>query len=134
MPDFDISGPRNGIGVQLPGGSADAAAARQAATTLAPVSRTGNFTLAATDAGTLQDCNSASTITVTLPNNMPVGRVFTFRQSSVGEILFSPASGATLQAPGGATRSNGQFATVLLIVVSNSSGTNAVYNLAGRIY
>jgi len=134
MPDFSISGPRNDTTVQGPGGSADANTARQFATLITPVARTGSFTLSDADAGKMQDCNAATTLTVTLPNNLTVGAALTFRQAGVGEILFSPASGATLQAPDGANRTNGQFATALLVVVSNTSGTNAVYTLAGRIY
>jgi hypothetical protein len=128
------SSPRTNITIQGPGGSADANTARQFATLIPPVPRTASFTLADADAGKMQDCNLATTLTVTLPNNLTVGASFTFRQAGVGEILFSPASGATLQAPDGANRTNGQFATALLVVVSNTSGTNAVYALAGRIY
>ncbi|MBS7789285.1 hypothetical protein KTR66_04730 [Roseococcus sp. SDR] len=141
MPNVTITSARQAFKVQGPGGSAAAAVAvaaadraEAAATTLPPVARSAAFTLAAADAGKMLDCTAATTLAVTLPNNLAAGLQFTFRQGGVGEILFSPASGATLQAPGGATRSNGQFATALLIVMSNTTGTNAVYTLGGRIY
>lgn len=104
------------------------------ATTLSPIVKTTSFTLSNTDAGKIIDCNNTSTIICTLPNNLSVGRQFTFRQASTGEILFSTANGATLQAPGGATRTNGTFSTCFLVVMSNGNGANAVYALAGRVY
>jgi hypothetical protein len=88
-------------------------------------------TLATTDTGTTIYFSGSSAITVTLPNNMPVGFTVEIIQGGAGQITFTPASGATLDNRQSQTKTYGQHAAVRLIVVANAGGTAAIYNLAG---
>jgi hypothetical protein len=88
-------------------------------------------TLAATDTGTTIRFTSASAVTVTLPNDLAVGFTVEIIQSGAGRISFSAASGAAIDNRQSQTKTYGQYAAVRLIVVANSGGTAAVYNLAG---
>lgn len=64
------------------------------------VSQSSNFTLAFSDAGAFEDCNSASTITVTIPTNatvaFTVGTEIDFFRHGAGAVTFAAAGGVTL--------------------------------------
>lgn len=91
------------------------------------------YTLASTDTGKVVDHSNASAITVTLPNNLPVGFCCTYSQTGAGQVTFSAASGATLNSYTSKTKIAGQYAAVTIWVRSNSTGTNAVYVISGAM-
>lgn len=84
-----------------------------------------------TDSGRVIDHANGSAVTVTLPNSAPVGFCVTYVQAGVGQITFSPASGASLRNRQSHTKTAGQWAGVTLYVRSNSGGSAAEYVLAG---
>jgi hypothetical protein len=90
-----------------------------------------SYTFVATDSGKLTTFTNASAITATLPNNLAKGWNTLAYQGGAGQVTFSPASGASLVNRSSKTKTAGQYAGVTLTVVSNSTGTNAVYALWG---
>lgn len=76
---------------------------------------------------------SGSSVTITLPNNLPAGRGIAVSQDGAGQVTFSPASGATLHNLDSETKTAGQYAIVGLFVKTNTTGTNAVYSLSGQV-
>lgn len=101
----------------------------------APTPITGNYTInPSTDQGKFLQCNSSSLITITLPNNAPVGFFFYAQQLGTGGCTFVTASGATLTGPQvgiGYTSVGAQYGIVSLNVYANSGGVAAVWNLNG---
>ena len=89
------------------------------------------YTLLSTDSGSVIECNNASAITVTLPNNLPVGWNCRVVQTGAGQVTFSPASGASLVNRSSYTKTAGQQGEVDLYVTTNSGGASAVYRLGG---
>lgn len=61
---------------------------------------TANYTLAASDANTTVDANSATAVSITVPTNasaaMPVGTVIKITQLGAGQVSVTPAAGVTL--------------------------------------
>lgn len=94
---------------------------------------TGATTLAATDDGDMVVVNSAGSVIVTLPNNLPVGFVTTVVQLGAGAVSFTAASGATRNSRGGLSASGGQYALMTVLVVANSGGAAASYILGGDL-
>jgi hypothetical protein len=90
-----------------------------------------SYTFVAADSGKQVTLTNAAAITATLPNNLPKGWNCLAWQGGAGQVTFSPASGATLRNRQGQTHTAGQYAMVSLMVMSNSTGTNAVYALGG---
>jgi hypothetical protein len=89
-------------------------------------------TFAASDCGKTIHFTSASTITVTLPNNITTLEcTVTVIQEGAGQITFSAAAGATLHNRSSFTKTAGQWGVVDIILNTNSGGTSAVYTLAG---
>lgn len=84
------------------------------------------------DSGTLVDFTSASAVTVTLPNNLPVGFTFTAEQDGAGTVTFSCASAGCLHSPGGFVQSSGQYAIFGVRVHSNVGGSAAQYTFFGQ--
>lgn len=95
--------------------------------------QTASFTL--TQADNLKDIvvNSATAVVVTLPNNLTVGTEINFVQLGAGAVTFTPASGATRVAVSSAVRTNAQYATATLRVISNPDGVTATYVLSGTV-
>lgn len=89
------------------------------------------YTLASTDTGKIVSHGNASAITVTLPNNLPVGFCCTYVQTGAGMVSFSAASGATLYHRQSHTKIAGQRGMATLYVDTNSGGSSAVYYLGG---
>lgn len=83
------------------------------------------------DRGRVVRLTNASSITVTLPNDAPVGFYCSWGQGGAGQITFSPASGATLVNRQSHTKSAGQHAQGGFIVYANSGGTSAQWTLTG---
>jgi hypothetical protein len=92
----------------------------------------GSITLATTDNGKVKNCTSASAVTVTLPNSLPLNFYCTINQVGAGQITFSAGSGATVTNRQGLLHSAGQWAMCCLYVKSNT-GTNAAYILGGDV-
>jgi hypothetical protein len=90
-----------------------------------------SYAMAASDNGRAVTLTNAAAITVTLPNNLAKGWNVVVYQGGAGQVTFSPATGATLVNRTSKTKTAGQYAMVTLMVMSNSSGTNAVYALGG---
>ncbi|SSW75625.1 Head binding [Klebsiella pneumoniae] len=74
---------------------------------------------------------SASTITVTLPANAPLGFHCEVIQRDPGQVAFLAAAGATLQNVDGHTKTKGQHAVVRLRVRGNGNGSSAIWVLDG---
>jgi hypothetical protein len=91
-----------------------------------------SITLASTDNGKVKNCTSASAVTVTCPNSLPLNFYCTINQVGAGQITFSAGSGATLNNRQGLLHSAGQWAMCCLYVKSNT-GTNAAYVLGGDV-
>lgn len=89
------------------------------------------YTLVAADTGKVVEITNASAITLTMPNNLPVGWCCTVVQGGAGQISFSPASGAFRRNRQGHTRTAGQWGMTTLYVRTNAGGTAAEYVLGG---
>lgn len=89
------------------------------------------YTFTAADKGTVVEFNNASAITVTLPNNLPVGWNCRAVQTGAGQVTFSPASGATLKNRSSFTKTAAIEAEVDFYITTNAGGTSAVYRMAG---
>lgn len=87
------------------------------------------YTVLTTDTGKTLTFTNASAITVTLPNNMPIGWTCECIQGGAGQVSFT--GGGTIQNRSTQTKIAGQYGAVRLVVVTNAGGTSAVYNLAG---
>jgi len=96
------------------------------------VNKTASYTLTAADNGTYFVFNSATDVTVTMPNSLPIGWSATFEQEGAGRITFVAASGATIVSYGSVTKTAGQQATVSMIVKANA-GSAARATLSGNI-
>ena len=89
------------------------------------------YILAASDLGKEIYCTSASAVTLTLPNSLPVGFNCAVIQAAAGQITFSAAGGANRRNRQSHTKSAGQWAVCSLLVVTNSGGSAAEYILSG---
>jgi hypothetical protein len=76
--------------------------------------------------------NSGSAQTVTLPNNLPAGSNFSWRQVGSGQTTFVAASGGTVFNYDSQLKTAGQGASVFLYVDTNTTGTNAAWVLEGK--
>lgn len=95
------------------------------------VSRTEGFTLSANDIEAIHQVNSGSDVTVTAPNDLPVGFYAYFEQAGAGKVIISPASGATLVNRADYDRTAGQYALICVYVRANTNGVSAEYLLTG---
>jgi hypothetical protein len=89
------------------------------------------YTLVAADNGKVVRLTNASAITVTMPNNMPVGFNCMLVQYGAGQVTMVPASGAVLRSRQAHSKIAGQYGAASLIVVANPSGTTAEWLLQG---
>lgn len=89
------------------------------------------YTLTSSDNGTIVEFTNGSAITLTLPNNMPVGFNVIIAQAGAGQITFSAASGATLRNRQNFTKTAAQWAVMTLYVRTNAGGAAAEYVLGG---
>ena len=89
------------------------------------------YTLLLSDRGKIITLNNSSAITVTLPNNLPIGWSATFIQLGTGLVTFSAASNATLNHRQAHTKIAGRYGMASLTVYANSDGTHAIYALCG---
>lgn len=117
------TGPQGAVGPQGPAASLSIGVSGQAAA----------YTYTLADNGTMIRATGSAAVNHTLLNNMPVGFNVLVKQVGVGQVTFVPASGATMTAFGGKTKTAGQFAEVTLIVEANVGGAAAVWALGGNV-
>lgn len=89
------------------------------------------YTLVAADTGKIVTLSNASAVVLTLPNSLPAGFACTVVQKGVGQVTFTPASGATRNNRSGHTKAAGQYAFCSLYVDNNSGGSAAAWMLGG---
>lgn len=89
------------------------------------------YTAQASDGGKVIDLSNASAVTLTLPNNLPVGWCCTLVQAGAGQVTCSAAVGATLRNRQGHAKLAGRWAMATLHVRANAGGTAAEYVLCG---
>jgi hypothetical protein len=93
---------------------------------------TADYTVTEFDAQTTLQVNSASDVTITLPNNLPVGFVVGIEHLGAGAVDFTAASGATLVSLGDAVATAGAGAVCKAQVSSNSNAVSAAWVLTGE--
>lgn len=81
-----------------------------------------SYVLVESDTGKIKKLTNATTITLTLPANMPMGFACTIEQGGAGAVNFSPESGSTLNNRQGHTNSAGQWAIATIFVDENAGG------------
>lgn len=92
-----------------------------------------SFTLShATHGGRTVMADNASTITVTVPNSVPLGFVTEIHQKGLGEVVYSQGSGATLN-PANNLQSDAQWAVTGLKTTSNADGTSSISTVYGAV-
>ncbi len=92
-----------------------------------------SYTMLASDYGKALTLTNAGAITVTLPNSLPKGWNVIVYQGGAGQVTFNPASGASMAQRLAKNKTAGQYALVTLMVMANTSGTNALYVLGGDV-
>jgi hypothetical protein len=95
--------------------------------------QTDDYTLQASDNGSVVYVDKATAATVTLPNSLPPGFNCSVVQEGAGQLTFTAGSGATRQSPNGAGKSAVRYGVVALLVKANSGGSAADWRLAGDL-
>ena len=72
---------------------------------------------------------SAAPVTVTLPNNLPMGFAVELLQQGVGTVTAHAAPGGSQVSPGGDPATLFRYASLLCTVIANAGGINAQWNL-----
>lgn len=90
-----------------------------------------SYTFVAADTGKAKRLSHSTTITATVPDDLPVGWAVEWEQVGAGEIVFTEDTGTTIENWQGHVESGGQWATGALRCVSNSDGSSAVVVLSG---
>jgi hypothetical protein len=96
----------------------------------ANLTKTANYTATAADNRRRIVFNSASAVTLTLPNNLPDGWECGIVQLGAGAVTIAVASGGTLLSRTSHTKTAGQYAQAYVFVASNT-GTAAQVVLGG---
>jgi hypothetical protein len=99
-------------------------------TTQGILRKTASYTATAADNQRIIVFNSASGVTLTLPNTLPEGWECGILQMGAGQVTVSVAGSPPISR-GNHSRTAGQFAQASVFVESNSSGTAAVVILSG---
>lgn len=89
------------------------------------------YTLLSSDDGGVVDIANSAAITLTLPNNLPIGFSCLVTQSAAGQITFTAAGGGALRQRQTFTKTAGQWAVVSLFVRTNAGGTAAEWVASG---
>lgn len=90
------------------------------------------YTVQTSNAGKVIECDNASAITVTVPNNLPVGFNCIIAQVGAGQVTVSAGASATQRAYGG-SKTAGQWAEIALRVRANVGGSAAEYVVSGGV-
>jgi hypothetical protein len=77
--------------------------------------------------------DSATSVTCTLPNDLSVGLMVAIVQVGAGTVSFTAESGGTRNSRGGLVDTAGQYAIALVLVHTNTSGSNAAWIVGGDI-
>lgn len=93
--------------------------------------KTDSYTLVSADTGTTLYFTNSSAAILTCPKTMPLGYTVEVLQHGTAQITFTAATSAAVLNRQSQTKTAGQYAAARLVVVLNSDGTNAQYNLAG---
>lgn len=99
-------------------------------TTQEVATRTANYTAVAGDNRRRIVFNSASAVTFTLPNNLPVGWECSILQIGAGQVTVAVASGGALRHPDSHTKLSKQYAQGYVWVYANT-GTAAQVAFTG---
>lgn len=91
-----------------------------------------DYTVLETDAGFHMSCDSVSDVTWTLNNDFPAGLWLIVSQLGPGRVVFSPVAPGLVESRATA-RTLDQFSQVRLDVLTNSTGTDAVWMVSGDI-
>lgn len=102
----------------------------EARTTQAVSRKTANYTATVNDNRLVIIFNTASGVTLTLPNTLPEGWECGVLQMGAGQVTVSVAGSPPISR-GGHTKTAGQYAMASCFVESNSNGTSAVVILGG---
>lgn len=95
--------------------------------------KTSNYTLTQEDSSSVIIVDNASDVTITVPNNLDIGWNAVFKQKNTGRIIFSAASGTTLENQDSYNKSSVRYSVVSAIVDSNSNGSSAIVTLGGSL-
>jgi hypothetical protein len=82
---------------------------------------TASYTLLLSDNGRVLDVNSASAVTITVPNTLPVGFQVSITQAGAGQVTITGGTGMTVNNRYAATRTSGQWAKAGLEVRASGS-------------
>lgn len=94
---------------------------------------TTTYTIASSDNCKVIRFTSNSSITVTLPNNLPKGFSCLIAQRGSGVITFSAGVGAVRNSRGSRYKTAGIYAEASILVEDNASGSSAYYLLSGDL-
>jgi len=97
---------------------------------------TGDTTITANHNDRLLQVNSSSTVTLTLPRDLPVGTHFEWERYGTGALIFAAASGATLHGANTTDRAGARYSAGFCTVTAQGAdgqGRAAVWNLSGGI-
>lgn len=92
---------------------------------------TGNLTINSNHCDCVLQVNSASSVTLTLPRDLPVGFTFLVEQYGAGVAIFAAGSGATMANRQDFDRTAGQDAVMSAYVRANVNGIGAAWLLSG---
>lgn len=92
-----------------------------------------SYTATVADLGKWKRSTSTSAVTVTLPNDLPVGWACHWEQGGTGQITFVAASGATLTNDQTLSKTFARYSVATAAVTTNTTGTAAQYNLSGAL-
>lgn len=96
--DVALSNPTNN---QLLAYDASSTKWKNSGSTVSTSVKTGNYTLASQDAGTVVEVSSSNPVTVTVPNNsavaFPIGTIIELAQTGTGTLSVTGASGVTIR-------------------------------------
>jgi len=100
--------------------------------TSAPNSQSGTtYAIQASDCGNVVNLTSGSSTVVSLPNSL-TNCNFVIQQLGAGSVSISPSAGASVTSAHCTTRTAQlQFSAMALFETSNTTGSNAIYNLGG---
>jgi hypothetical protein len=89
------------------------------------------YTLVATDCGHAISFTSATAVTLTTLNSLPVGCAIAVIQSAAGQVTVGNGAGATMSSVNTYTKTKAQYAIIGLTVDANVGGTAAHFILSG---
>ncbi|MES2295214.1 MAG: hypothetical protein V4527_18100 [Pseudomonadota bacterium] len=95
---------------------------------------TADTTISANCADRLLQINSSSTVTLTLPRDLPAGFSFEWERYGSGAVIFAAASGATLNGANSNDRALARYSRgECTVTAQGGQGLSAVWSLTGSI-